>query len=191
MLDRDLHDHLRSQYGDDHLLDRTDGNLLEHLVDRLCTWGAAIVVVKLGNHGLYLGTTGDRSRWEALIPVMPALAAVEWHARSVFAPCYQTNVAGTTGAGDATIAGFLLGLLELGSLRETLASALAVGACSVEQVDATSGIPSWEEVQRRLMAGWPQLPMRLSLPAWTFDAATGTYHGPSDGQSLHAENNQP
>jgi hypothetical protein len=119
---------------------------------------------------------------------MPALDAVEWHGRSVFAPCFQANVAGTTGSGDATIAGFLLGLLELGSLGETLASALAVGACSVEQVDATSGIPTWEEVQFRLMAGWPQVPVRMSLREWSFDAASGTYHGPKDARSPHADN---
>jgi sugar/nucleoside kinase (ribokinase family) len=191
MLDRERHDHLRRRYGDDHLTRAIDGNLLEDLADRLCTWGAAIVVVKLGDHGLYLGTTGDRSRWEALVPLLPALAAEEWHGRSVFAPCFQAKVAGTTGSGDATIAGFLLGLLRQGSLKETLAGALAVGACSVEQVDATSGIPGWEQVQRRLSAGWARLPVRISLPEWFFDAATGAYHGHADTTFFpHAGNNQ-
>ena len=56
------------------LIDGIDGALLEHLVDQLFSFGAAIVAVKLGDHGLYLGTTADMSRWEALSSLIPAVA---------------------------------------------------------------------------------------------------------------------
>jgi len=93
------------------------------------------------------------------------------------------EVAGTTGSGDATIAGFLMGLQRRGTLAETLEAAVAVGACSVERVDATSGIPTWEEVQMRLAAGWPQVPVRIGLPGWSYSAATGTWQAPRDRRS--------
>jgi sugar/nucleoside kinase (ribokinase family) len=180
MLDRERYERLRIQYGDGHLIDGIDGALLEDLAGRLSEWGAAIIVVKLGDQGLYLATSADVSRFEAPASVIAALANPQWHGRSVFVPCFQVDVAGTTGSGDATIAGFLMGLLEQGTLAETLQSAVAVGAYSVEQVDATSGIPTWEQVQQRLVAGWPRCPVRISLPTWRYESATGTRHGPGD-----------
>jgi sugar/nucleoside kinase (ribokinase family) len=186
MLDRARYEEARKRYGDDHLIEGVDGPLLEELVARLITWGAAIVAVKLGDQGLYLGTTADPSRWEALAATSPILADTAWHGRRLFAPCYQVDVAGTTGAGDATIAGFLLGLLEGSAPEETLRGAVAVGACSVEQVDATTGIPSWEQIQRRVKAGWAQRPVQLSLPNWTSATATSIWHGPGDrGSHAH------
>jgi sugar/nucleoside kinase (ribokinase family) len=183
MLDRERYARLRHQYGDDHLIDGIDGALLEDLVGRLLSLGAAMVAVKLGDQGLYLGTTADTSRWEALAATFPTLAAAEWHGRSVVAPCFEVEVAGTTGSGDATIAGFLMGLLRRGTLAETLEAAVAVGACSVERVDATSGVPTWEEVQRRLAAGWPRVPVHIGLPRWSYSAAAGTWQGPGDRRS--------
>jgi sugar/nucleoside kinase (ribokinase family) len=181
MLDREQYAHLRHYLGDDHLIDGIDGDLLEDLVDRLLSFGAAIVAVKLGDRGLYLGTTADMSRWEALSSLIPALASPEWHGRSICTPCFQVDVAGTTGSGDATIAGFLMGLLERGTLAETLEAAVAVGACSVERVDATSGIPTWERVQQRVASGWTRSLAHIALPAWTYMPATGLWHGPRDG----------
>ncbi len=180
MLDRERYEHLRQRYGDEHLIRGVDGPLIEELVERLFLWGAAMVVVKMGDQGLYLGTTADPSRWETLATIIPALADPVWHGRRLFAPCYEVDVAGTTGAGDATIAGFLLGLLAGGDPAETLRGAVAVGACSVEQVDATSGIPPWEEVQRRLRSGWAQRRMQLALPSWIYAAASSLWHGPVD-----------
>jgi sugar/nucleoside kinase (ribokinase family) len=180
MLDRERYARLCQRFGDDHLIDGIDGALLEDLVDSLLSLGATMVAVKLGDQGLYLGTTTDISRWEALAPIIPALAAREWHGRSVYAPCFKVEVAGTTGSGDATIAGFLMGLLEQGTLAETLEAAVAVGACSVERVDATSGIPTWEQVRQRLAGGWTRSPVLLALPAWTYMPTTGLWYGTRD-----------
>jgi sugar/nucleoside kinase (ribokinase family) len=180
MLDRERYEHLRRDCGDDRLIDGIDGAQLENLVDRLFSFGAAMVAVKLGDQGLYLGTTADASRWEGLASSIPALAASEWQGRSVVIPCFEVEAAGTTGSGDATVAGFLMGLLEYGTLAKTLEAAVAVGAYSVERVDATSGIPTWAEVRQRLTAGWTHSPMRVALPDWTCRPESGTWHGPRD-----------
>jgi len=91
------------------------------------------------------------------------------------------QVVGTTGSGDATIAGFLAGLLHGLPPERVIAAAVAVGACNVEAADAISGIPTWAEVQRRIQSGWTRRPVALSLPEWRWDKTTGIWKGPADG----------
>src|SRR5258708_36730341 len=85
-----------------------------------------------------------------------------WSDRELWAPCFAAQVAGTTGSGDATIAGFLAGLLQGMGPGETMLTACAVGACSIEAVDALSGIRSWPETAERIAAGWARIPLALN-----------------------------
>ena len=81
--------------------------------------------------------------------------AASWRGAEVYAPCFEPDViAGTTGSGDATIAGLLAALLRGADPLAAATAATAVGACSVEAPDATSGIPSWEQVAARIASGW-------------------------------------
>jgi sugar/nucleoside kinase (ribokinase family) len=102
------------------------------LARQLHDWGAGIVGLKLGADGLYC----------------------LWNGREYHAPCFAVDVVGTTGSGDCTIAGFLAGLLRGLPVEEVMTAAVAVGACCCEAADATSGVRSWDEVQRRIHAGW-------------------------------------
>ena len=102
---------------------------------QLRDWGVKIAGLKMGDKGLL----------------------VQWPDRELHAPCFRVNVAGTTGAGDATIAGFLAGYLRKLSPEETMTMAAAVGACCCESPDATSGIRSWNETRQRIQAGWKTL----------------------------------
>ena len=102
---------------------------------QLSDWGAMIAGLKMGHNGLF----------------------VRWPDRELHAPCFRVKVAGTTGAGDATIAGFLAGILRGLPAEETMTLAAAVGACCCEAPDATSGIRSWDETRRRIQAGWKTL----------------------------------
>jgi sugar/nucleoside kinase (ribokinase family) len=80
--------------------------------------------------------------------------------------CFKVDVIGTTGAGDATIAGFLSALLRGLDPQETLITAVGVGACNVEAADALSGLRSWDETQARIQAGWEHLPLTVDAPGW-------------------------
>ena len=95
-------------------------------------------------------------------------------------PCFQTEVAGTTGAGDATIAGLLTALLAGMAPEAAIRSAVAVGAYSVEQVDATSSVPRWDEAQRRLQTDWATCPVRSPLAGWRWDGTAKVWYGPND-----------
>jgi len=155
-----------------------DGALLGRLSGRLLGMGAAAVGIKLGADGLYLRTTADRSRLADCGRAAPD--ALRWAGRELLAPCFRVRVAGTTGSGDCTIAGFLAGLVKGLGPEETLTAAVATGACCVESADATGGIIPWTRLARRIRAGWPRLPVGLSLPGWKWQARRAVWTGPAD-----------
>lgn len=122
---------------------------LRALADELIAMGAGMVVMKLGAAGLYLRTS--------------AKAAGEWADCDLHHPCFEKKVVGTTGAGDCTIAGFLAGFLYGQSPEATMDSATGSGACNVEAADAISGIPTWDELQKRISNGWKKDPNFFKL----------------------------
>jgi len=165
MLDRAEYEALRAQHGLEHLSEGIDNVLLGRTADQLMAWGVPVAALKLGDQGLYLRTAANVSRLELLGEELPA----SWANRELLMPCFQVETAGTTGSGDTTIAGFLTALLHGMSPEASLCSAVAVGACSVEQVDATSGIPAWQVAQERIAAGWRSAPLQIALPGWRRD----------------------
>jgi sugar/nucleoside kinase (ribokinase family) len=179
MLERETFLRLERDVGPAAMAAHADGKMLGRLAERLLEMGPAVVILKLGDQGLYLRTTGQAVRLAAVGGGLN-LDAAAWCDRELLAPCFDVVVAGTTGSGDATIAGFLAALLHGLRPEEALRTAVGVGACSVEQADATSGVPTWTAVQQRLAAGWRQRPVVLALPGWRFDAQRGLWHGPGD-----------
>lgn len=142
-----------------------DIETIRGFADRMLAMGPAIVGFKLGNQGFYLKTADDRERLSAMgsrSPVDPDM----WRGAELITPCRQVKVAGTLGAGDCTIAGFLGALLRGLPPDAAVAMAVATGASGVEEMDAFSGVPAWEIVQERLDAGWPELPSRTIPENW-------------------------
>lgn len=182
MLDRPLFEQMRAVFGNAGLMEGVTGALLARLAGQCLAWGAAVVGLKLGDQGLYLRTTSDKQRFgQAGMGFIEA--GPGWTGRELLAPCFQARVVGTTGAGDATIAGLLTGLLRGGGPEAAMAGAVAVGACSVEALDASSAVPSWEQVQQRVVNGWARCPLSLALPGWQWDAALGIWSGPHNKTS--------
>jgi sugar/nucleoside kinase (ribokinase family) len=129
--------------------------------------GVPLVVIKLGARGLYLRTAG-RKTIEKIGRAAPADPAA-WENIEFWAPCFRVRVAGTTGAGDATIAGFLSAMLHGLDPELAVTMAVAVGACNVEAADALTGLRSWDATLDRIRAGWERLPLHLEDPAWSWD----------------------
>lgn len=142
MVDRPVYDRLAAAYGGE-MIRGIDRLLVEKTAQKLIDLGASAVVIKLGAQGLYL-RTGE---------TVPGRGD-EWRNVSLFMPCLKTNVVGTTGAGDCTIAGFLSAFVKGGLPYDTAENAVAVGAFSTESADATGAVPCWLMVQQRLAAGW-------------------------------------
>ncbi|MHB1630542.1 MAG: carbohydrate kinase family protein [Bacilli bacterium] len=181
MLDRDRFEALKRASGADELILLADGALLRNLADRLLSWGAGVVGIKLGDQGLYLRTSASSRRWDDMGAGFPTGAAVEaWRGRELLAPCFFVEMVGTTGAGDSTVAGFLAALLHGMAPEEALTRAVAVGACNVEAADAASGVQSWDAVEKRMQAGWKRRSVTMPLSGWNWDARRAVWAGPGD-----------
>lgn len=179
MLEPVTYEDLCADVGADRILERATPELLKRLSDESIRIGAALVVIKLGEHGLYLQTSDSMERLATLGRGGPARLEA-WCQRQLLSPCRQADVQGTTGAGDCTIAGFLAGFLSLDSPEDVVAAAVGTGACSTEAPDATSGIPAWDALQRRIQHGWPPLASSLKLDAWTWIPHCTLWQGPDD-----------
>lgn len=162
------------------LVERVPTALVAALADEMLALGAAVVGLKVGHRGVYLRTAGCE-RLAAMGRGAPAGLGA-WAGRELWAPCYAVDVVGTTGAGDATIAGFLMGLLRGFTPEDALAAANAVGACSVEAADALGGVRSWAVTRTRMDSGWPRRPLAVDAPGWRWDAAAELWAGPRDGE---------
>ncbi len=160
IFDRSAHDRLRAGAAVSAIVDHAR---LAELGETLIGMGAAVAAIKLGDQGLYLRTTRDSARIAQFCGRL-ALAADAWRGREVLSPCFEARtVAGTTGSGDSTVAGLLAALLRGADPREAATGATAVGACSVEALDSTSGIPAWPLIDARVRSGWPRRPVEIEL----------------------------
>lgn len=153
MVDRAKYDQLVAEYGED-LVQGVDAELVKKTAAKLIDLGASVVVIKLGVHGLYMQTADS-------VPDQDA----SWSNVSRFEATFCTDVVGTTGAGDSTIAGFLASYLRGLSPEDALVAALGVGSFCTEALDAVSGIPHWSELQARINAGWKRLHGKFTRPA--------------------------
>jgi sugar/nucleoside kinase (ribokinase family) len=116
---------------------------------------------------LYL-RTANASAIEMLGRARPSDASA-WADRELWTACFQVDVVGTAGSGDATIAGFLSALLRDQSPEQVVTAAVAVGACNVEAADTLSGVRPWDETMRRVAGGWQRHKLQLETPGWRFD----------------------
>jgi sugar/nucleoside kinase (ribokinase family) len=160
------------------LLHQATPALLADLGRELMDMGVKVVVLKLGDHGLYLYTSGE-DRLESLGRARP-IEWRQWTNREIWAPCFQVNAVGTTGAGDATIAGFLAALLRGLSPEQAMTMAVAVGACNVEAADALSGLRTWEATEERVATGWPRHVQDIRAPGWRWEEHEALWFGPAN-----------
>ena len=158
-----------------------DELLLRQISDSLIGWGAAIVGLKLGSRGFYLRTTAEKSRLPAILG-----DADTWTDREMISPCFKVNVRGTTGSGDCTIAGFLAAFVKMKNPEDTVNAAVGTGACNVEALDATSGIPDWETLQGRIKSGWSKHPLSSGFTDWRWNGKDQLARGHRDRGSMSA-----
>jgi sugar/nucleoside kinase (ribokinase family) len=160
------------------IIDTASPALCSALALEMIDLGAKIVVVKLGHRGLFLQTASSLEI-SGLGRGAPSDLS-HWRNRRLWSPCFKVDVAGTTGSGDATIAGFLLGILRGMSPEKCLSAACAVGACCVEAPDSLSGVLSWDETQKRIDSGWPKLIDGGDKNGWNWNERLGLWRGPGD-----------
>jgi sugar/nucleoside kinase (ribokinase family) len=162
MLDRPRSEAMRLQSARNIPLGGLTAADVRQVADRAIDLGAAVVLLKLGSEGVYFQATADRARLLACGAAAPNPET--WRGVSGHATCFEVEVAGTTGSGDCTIAGFLAALCQGLGPDDAARMAVAVGAASVEQPDATSGVPPWNALRARIAAGWKRKKPRVTFP---------------------------
>jgi sugar/nucleoside kinase (ribokinase family) len=139
---------------------------LRHLSDSLIEQGVAIILVKLGDHGLYLRTAPE-PRFEG----WGLVQAAAWARQELWAAALEVEIANTTGAGDSAAAGLLFGMLEGLDPRDALLAAAAAAATRIERGE----VGAWPELRPRLRSGWRS--KQVDLPGWE-QLANGLHRAP-------------
>lgn len=103
------------------------------LAHELRDMGAGVVLIKCGTAGLYYLSENEEG-------IQRAFEA--------------ERVCSATGAGDTSIAAFLLSVLDGKSISRSAEIAAAEGACCVTAYDALSGIQPISELEKKLESGW-------------------------------------
>jgi len=177
LLHRDLFIKLDKTSEGSGILNGIEPELLSELSQEILDYGGKILLLKLGHRGAYLRTTVANGL-HGIGRASPNNLD-EWSDQELWAPCFSVQVAGTTGSGDATVAGLLSAILHGLSPSKALTAAVAVGACNVEAPDALSGLISWESTMARIASGWKRQPLDLSSRNWVLDNEVGLWVGPA------------
>lgn len=121
------------------------------LAEQLIQMGAAVIVIKCGRQGMCYRSAGK----QAIQRIGLSMDSSSWENLSGHMPAYKPDkVVCATGAGDASIAGFLASVLEGLSFQRCVQRAAAVGACCVEAIDALSGLRPLAVLDQRIASGW-------------------------------------
>jgi len=172
----------QSKAGSDDILSYINGDLLTSLADDLLQKGAKTIVFKLGEHGLYLRTTTEAEMvWTN---IFPPVIRKKWINREVIIPSFKVKVAGTTGAGDCTIAGFLASITHHLSPEEALNYAIGAGSNNVQKADATSGMVSWNTLNKQIKTDLVHRNIFQPLiKNWEKSNKRNTWLGPNDNHT--------
>jgi sugar/nucleoside kinase (ribokinase family) len=127
--------------------------------------GAAIAMVKCGNRGLYV-RTADKNRLSKLGEAGCANLD-NWANRELWFPVYEEEkFVGALGSGDSAIAGFLSAFVKGNSIENCLRYANAAGSMNVTVPDGLSWNKGFEDLTKRIKAGWKTKEMKVTEAGW-------------------------
>lgn len=123
------------------------------LADICMSLGTKVLLIKCGAPGMYYRTASLNVLEQ--IGKNLDLDAKAWEEKEGFEKSYiPEKVLSGTGAGDTSIAAFLTAMLEGNSVEECMQLATATGASCVAAYDALSGLKSFDELRKKIAAGW-------------------------------------
>jgi sugar/nucleoside kinase (ribokinase family) len=115
--------------------------------------GCRVVLIKCGTSGMYCCTGSEAML--AHVGSRLELDTALWANHEGIQPCFKADqVLSGTGAGDTSIAAFLLAAAKGRTPAQCAALAAAEGACAVTAYDALGGLKTMEELEARIASGW-------------------------------------
>lgn len=143
----------------------------------LIEMGTAIAMVKCGHRGLYV-RTADEDRLQRLGAAQCA-DPENWANRELWFPVYQEEkFVGALGSGDAAIAGFLAAFVWNHTIESCLRYANAAGSMNVTVPDGLTWNKGFDDLTRRIEAGWKTKNMSINNDGWTYER--GFWVGPNN-----------
>ena len=154
MLDREKFENLQKRAAGRDICEILDlEEDIKPLADKCMAMGAKILLIKCGVPGMYYRTSSE----EVLKTISPALEldTAAWADKDAFErSSVPDRFRSGTGAGDTSIAAFLTALLDGYGPEKCMQYATATGAMCVSAYDALSGLLPFEELEKRIQAGW-------------------------------------
>jgi sugar/nucleoside kinase (ribokinase family) len=165
-LKRDTFLRRKKEAGHQTVLDIMTVGEVEDLADEMIGLGTAIAMVKCGHRGLYVRTAGkDRL---AKLGAARCGNPNNWADREVWFPVYEEEkFVGALGSGDSAIAGYLAAFVRGMSFEDSLRYANAAGSQNVTVPDGLSWNKGFEDLTKRIEAGWKTKPMSISEEGWS------------------------
>lgn len=149
MLDREKYAELWQQGGDILQSITMEGDV-RPLAQKCLAMGCGAVLIKCGTAGMYY-MTGSRERIRDIGLPEPDT----WADRQGYQPCFRAEcVRSATGAGDTSIAAFLMAACSGRTPERCAQLAAAEGACAVSTYDALSGLKPLAQLEQLIDSGW-------------------------------------
>lgn len=147
MTNRTRYEEIKNQYGFSDFVEGVSLADLHQLGEQLLSYGVAVVAIKCGKRGYYV-RSAEGQRIQKMGAFKPANTS-NWQNRELFMTAVLVErVVSATGAGDASIAGFLQALGEGETIEDALAIACTAGAIATQSFDAVSALKSYNVLQQ-------------------------------------------
>lgn len=156
VLDKKRYRSWKEQAGDKDVTEILTMEDIRPLGEQALEMGAKVVLIKCGAPGIYY-RTGKEQDMKSLCEKL-GLSSEAWSDKEGFEVSYKPDeVRSGTGAGDTSIAAFLMSVLRGKDLKTAVEMAAGAGACCVSAYDALSGIPSYEALEEKIRQGWEKV----------------------------------
>jgi sugar/nucleoside kinase (ribokinase family) len=167
----------KAQHADDVLIDHIHPDEYSGFARTLLDMGAKMTTLKSGHRGMYLRTASAEA-FNGFGAAEPG-DRMNWAGRELWIPALKPKPSpSATGSGDSAIAGFLTAFLRGESVERALRYAVCLGWANLSQLDAVSGIPSWEETVALADSDLPLVDANVDGAGWRWSAADKLFHGP-------------
>ena len=169
MTQRERYLDMRQKNGGREILDLLNGDDYTPLAEKFLAYGSRMVGLKSAHRGWYL-KTGSKEALGNMGTAQPA-DLDKWANRELWCPSFHVEkIASATGSGDSSIAGFLATYLRGEGIERCLQFANCVGSQNIQQLDALSGIKTWEETVAMVEANLSQNELDPKTLGWEWDA---------------------
>lgn len=148
------------------VLDRLTVGEISDMGAELIEMGTGVAMIKCGHRGLYI-RTADKNRFQEFGAAVPS-DLKNWENRELWFSVYQEEkFVGALGSGDSAIAGFLAAFLWNHPIESCLKYANAAGSMSVTVPDGLTWNKGFDDLTRRIEAGWGTKRMKIDEKGWS------------------------